>query len=126
MKIKTALATVALLAFASMAQAQSVDKAKYQAKTLPAAGTAEEADMCAVATVNVLIAANNKEGFDPALKETITKIAAYWVDKSAKAHGKALEGYMSSDPFIDAAFAVNDVPMETHIDLLTQCAGRMP
>lgn len=125
MKLKVASLALALVAFAAPSFAQSINKSSYQAKSVPSAGSAGEADMCLAATALVTLAADKTEGADQSLKDSLMKALAHWVGKSAAAHGKSSDGYLSSQPVVDMIVSVADVDMDTHVAITVECIGRM-
>lgn len=125
MKLKLSLMTTALIALALPCAAQTIDHSMVASQTLPAAGTADEANVCATETTIVALAMSKTDGIEKETQDTFYGVMNHWVSKAAKYKGISAEDLMGSEAFVTMVASVMDIDMDTHVAMASKCIDRL-
>lgn len=106
------------------APALALDAAAYTAGTLPAAGSAEEAEVCATSGVVIMVLTGDNTEYAQ-LNEAAKTLAVHWVPKAATF--RSVDNSVYLDTIVsENVTSVAEAPIETHTTHFTECMKRTP
>ncbi len=121
-KLMIVSAVAAALSIA--APAMALNTAAYTAGTLPAAGSAEEAEVCSTAGVVIMVLTSDNTEYAE-LNEAAKNLAVHWVPKAAAFRSVDASVYL--DTIVsDNVTSVAEAPIETHTTHFAECLKRTP
>lgn len=123
-KLLTVMGVAALVACASSASAQTVDVEAMKAKTMPAANTVAESDLCAAEMTLMTYLMSQVEDTKPEDLDSFKEVMGYWVNRAAAQHQMSYDTY-TGDTFVKTVADIAAVEFDTHLWYVEQCLGRM-
>lgn len=121
---KMMMVSAVAMALSLAAPAMALDAPAYLAGTAPAAGSAEEAEVCATSGVVImLLTGDNAEHKD--LNEMGKAVAVYWLPKASEFRGIDSSAYLDTAVAENVA-AISEAEIETHTAHFLECMKRTP
>jgi hypothetical protein len=121
---KMMMVSAVALALSIAAPAMALNAPAYLAGTAPAAGSAEEAEVCATSGVVIMLLTGDNAEYKE-LNETAKLVAVHWVPKASQFRGIDNSAYLDT-AVTENVTAISEAEIETHTAHFLECMKRTP